>query len=71
MSDRPQQYDSPIGPQRLTPFARLMQFVGLLTAEATFTKPEHRKASLETRRRRKRERQNRRHGRLMAQRGRR
>jgi hypothetical protein len=66
-----QQYDSPIGPQRLSPFARLMQFVGLLNSQAELQAPDkHSPPSKSVRLRRKRERQNRRRGRLMAQRGR-
>jgi hypothetical protein len=65
------QYDNPVGPRRLNPFARLMQLVGVLTAQATLAEPEHRRATPAVRARRKRERQDRRHGRLMAQRGRR
>jgi hypothetical protein len=64
------QYSDPIGPRLLTPFARLMQLVGLLSEQATRTEPEHRHATPALRARRKRERQDRRRGRL-AQRGRR
>lgn len=63
-----QQYETPIGPRRLSPFARLMQLVGLLDASGKPIQPERTRAPKAVRKRRKRERQNRRRGRQASRR---